>query len=524
MLQWAREQGIQCMRVGYKRSVINLPSDSSDLKVDKGIGLFASATISAIKEDEVLVSVPEHLLINRQRVEEIASLNQNQHLKSCLDGMRVDMSCGLDDRKAIMTFLLWMKFVVNETPTSEVPNLPTIEPSNAGMAGTNPNPAELWRPYMDILPDLGELDSPLFYDPESEEMALLTGTGLESAVASKAAKLFKEYTSMRPHLACIDPAIPEREELELPSITFEKFKWADELESKGGNSQKQDVLTLVPFIDYANHSFTAELRWHVGEDGSAQLRVTAHGASLGTIKAGTELSICYGDKPNSELLFLHGFALAQNPFDNVAFQAPVLEATMEEMSSSDHETLAAKFGLFKHLGLRPVVELRSCFKNNNSDMILDGIENPTHGAITTDSLLVLIISVVTYGDGMGPLAELQDVDSGRKRFSVDSVVIDTKEQLWKTLTNSSFFDILLLRAWTVLQSLVQERLVELDEIDETLISSGNNGRSDQRKAFALTLRHGHQRILVESMDWLSNLQVVYSDKPLVVEYLQSMQG
>lgn len=39
----------------------------------------------------------------------------------------------------------------------------------------------------------------------------------------------------------------------------------------------------------------------------------------------TEICISYGDKPNSELLFIHGFTLSDNPCSTISFNLPFYE-------------------------------------------------------------------------------------------------------------------------------------------------------------------------------------------------------
>jgi hypothetical protein len=57
------------------------------------------------------------------------------------------------------------------------------------------------------------------------------------------------------------------------------------------NGREGDDCRLVPFIDFANHSFTPQLRWHI-EKSVIQLRVTEYGAST-EIAQGEELNISY---------------------------------------------------------------------------------------------------------------------------------------------------------------------------------------------------------------------------------------
>ncbi|BBN13163.1 hypothetical protein MPTK1_6g01360 [Marchantia polymorpha subsp. ruderalis] len=83
---------------------------------------------------------------------------------------------------------------------------------------------------------------------------------------------------------------------------------------------------LVPGIDFCNHAVRGVARWEVdGSDGS----ITGISNSMylvtgpKSISANTEITICYGNKSNEELLYLYGFVLDNNPDDYLMVHFPI---------------------------------------------------------------------------------------------------------------------------------------------------------------------------------------------------------
>ena len=116
------------------------------------------------------------------------------------------------------------------------------------------------------------------------------------------------------------------------SSSYDDWLWADQvfwsrvlsvpafsLDPESPHSS--EALCMIPFLDFANHSFHPNCRWEVDVTSKSILLITTC-----PVKSNSELTISYGDKPNSELLFIHGFSVPNNPHDTIAIP---LRKTME---------------------------------------------------------------------------------------------------------------------------------------------------------------------------------------------------
>ncbi|KAJ3417483.1 hypothetical protein HDV05_003347 [Chytridiales sp. JEL 0842] len=540
MNQWCSDVGILSPTLAFKRSI------DTQANVDKGIGLFAIRSISAAKEDDVFASIPLHACLSHSVVEKLALAAPSETtqgsfvadtLGRCYKAVSDDIeSCGgMDPRKAVMLFLIWHKFCYKPLFS----NADASQVASTASTSLDPHNPSYWNAYIDVLPE--SLDTPVFYSPESEEMKLLTGTGIDVAVSSKLQKLYREYQALRPHLALLHPE--ERADAEdadnLSICSFERYKWADgvywsrvlSFQSMNDNIEGDDC-HLVPFLDFANHSNSPHLRWHV-EKNSIQLRLTQTGAAS-DIPAGEELCISYGEKPNQELLFIHGFTLQDNPNDSIMFPAPILEKSHEDITPEDEFTIQNKIGLMKVLGLKPVVYLRPPHEGNDGEM--EGELNFKRFGLDMDSLIVMLISVMTAPDGLAPIprnisSTQQRASSDKRTYLVSNQAINSPESFMEMIRNHPMKDILLLRVFTILQSAIDERLIEMNQIEDFEEEQDSVfpktrkevATASQRELFVSVLREGHFKILVGGMQWLGELQMEYAERESVVAYLQSMQ-
>ncbi|KAG6541281.1 hypothetical protein Mapa_017332 [Marchantia paleacea] len=83
---------------------------------------------------------------------------------------------------------------------------------------------------------------------------------------------------------------------------------------------------LVPGIDFCNHAVRGVARWEVdGSDGSITGIPNSMYLITGpkSISPNTEITICYGNKSNEELLYLYGFVLDNNPDDYLMVHFPI---------------------------------------------------------------------------------------------------------------------------------------------------------------------------------------------------------
>ncbi|KAJ1563148.1 hypothetical protein HK405_012965 [Cladochytrium tenue] len=314
-------------------------------------------------EDDTIAVVPHDLLLNAQTVFDYAASEEcpSRDLLQCLQSMLEDDDCGIDERRVLLVFLLWQRF------------------GSRSQLGR-------WQTYVNILP--ADLTTPIFYGPPED--TLLNGTGLEDARKAKIAKLLREYTAMVPHLRLMEsePTLDD-----LPTMTFERFKWADGIfwsrvisfhSSLEEVNEETPDYHLVPFVDFANHHADAKLRWQINESGDVELRLTRTGSVEGFARD-EQLFISYGNKPNSELVFIHGFSIPDNPEDSVVLQAPFIELAADDDDDTAQASLRAKKLAMGLLGIRPIIELKR---------IEPDIKPPTlDAAMDKNSLVVLLLSV-----------------------------------------------------------------------------------------------------------------------------------
>lgn len=107
--------------------------------------------------------------------------------------------------------------------------------------------------------------------------------------------------------------------------------------SSNSNSRTQQAAPV------AEDAATEEDEDLIGLSGAIQLLTTRRPSP----KAGTELTISYGDKSNEELLLLYGFALPKNPHDCVMVACPV------PPSDQWDDIMHARMQLLQLRGLKP---------------------------------------------------------------------------------------------------------------------------------------------------------------------------
>jgi hypothetical protein len=276
----------------------------------------------------------------------------------------------------------------------------------------------------------------------------------------------------------------------------------------------------------------------------------------------------YGEKPNSELLFIHGFTIPENIYDSIMFQAPILESTQEEVTPEDEFTIRSKLAFIRFLGLKPIVLLHPQSPTTISETSEGSLSNPTMNGLDMDSLLVMLISVMTADDGLAPIPRNLSASSIKKQppnkhdvnqslslspqpmYMVGGEEISCREALVKFISAHPLKDVLMLRAFTILQSVVQERFIEMNEMGdeengisdmeasskEDLQQEETSGQAQgvklmkaaektvsQRAIFVGVLRDGHFKLLLEALEWLGSLQIEFAERESVLKYLQSMQ-
>jgi len=326
-------------------------------------------------EATVLASVPFRLALT------VAAAAQHPSLGSAFRSLLEDDL--IDDRMAVMLLLIMERRRGESSPIVS---------------------------YLRALPEAKQFRTPLFYDDAALEG--LAGTNLHAAVLAQRKQLddvLKKH--IRPAGKRLMRAMRAEEKEERARkkggrwfsfwkkkvsgsrITEEEFRWAyacfwsRALALPLGDDPTQPVVeAIVPGIDFANHSCTKpNARWRArrpstrenfekkkGEDCS-ELTIELACEPGSVPQPGEEVKISYGDAPNEELLFVHGFADRMNPHEKLVLRAPSswnsreMKKTkkLDDVSSASHrlaveieaEANTARATLLKLLGLPPHVIL-----------------------------------------------------------------------------------------------------------------------------------------------------------------------
>ncbi|KAF9348676.1 hypothetical protein BGX34_002309 [Mortierella sp. NVP85] len=153
-----------------------------------------------------------------------------------------------------------------------------------------------------------------------------------------------------------------------------------------------DDMYMVSYLDFANHAGKANIRWQLDEGG---LRVWAKESLLeddhnSPEDQGREVYSSYGNKSNTELLFLYGFTLHNNPTKFLTLAVP--------MDEDDPYYMPKAHTLMKNIP--PSISLH--LDNDESEDSVD----LCHGLwITMDSLYLLWIYSLNEEGGLGALIE-----------------------------------------------------------------------------------------------------------------------
>ncbi|CAF4410308.1 unnamed protein product [Rotaria sp. Silwood2] len=135
---------------------------------------------------------------------------------------------------------------------------------------------------------------------------------------------------------------------------------------------ENEPLSLVPFIDFANHNLNANARWFI-DDETHNLILR----SERTLNLDEEITINYGLKSNEELLYLYGFTLSNNPNDRVTLPVSLLP---------DDILLEDKLQLIQSLKLPPRLTLDiNGHLNDESNRLVKILSAQTHETIDKEN-------------------------------------------------------------------------------------------------------------------------------------------
>ncbi|KAF9356358.1 hypothetical protein BGX34_009957 [Mortierella sp. NVP85] len=360
---WAKDHGVTAKLV---------PKESKGM----GTGLFVDLAQDADHKDErdrgELLFVPHSLILSRSRIQQLDC----PHLQIAFKTVEEHRECILK----------------NNSSKDTSPDTPPFTPSP-------------FAPYVAMLPDVC---TPVTLDPGLTR-GYLAGTLLLDSVCAKRAKLESEYEFLSGNMGVFEPwpVRPSLDDFVWADATFWSrvlsfgTQWEQTPDGQSPESKPVDDMHMVPYLDFANHAGKANIRWQVDEDG---LRVWAKESLLDSIQEddqdppkdqGREVYLSYGNKSNTELLFLYGFTLHDNPTKVLTLAVPMDE---------DDPYYMPKAHTLMRLNIPPRISLH--LDNDESEDLME----LCHGLwITKDSLCLLWIYSLNEEDGLGALIEEPDL-------------------------------------------------------------------------------------------------------------------
>jgi hypothetical protein len=160
--------------------------------------------------------------------------------------------------------------------------------------------AQFWKEYLKLLPRTFSL--PTRY--HEQELSLIHHTNLLRALQARKRRLGKEYEMLKIWWSW--EKLPSMDEW----IYVNELIWSRTIGIPDTIDIDTETITLVPLMDFANHSFETNGKWVLqdpteSQEGGIFLMVNK---DIGT----EEIRVNYGFKSNEELLFQYGFAIPDN--------------------------------------------------------------------------------------------------------------------------------------------------------------------------------------------------------------------
>ncbi|CAG8614273.1 11137_t:CDS:2 [Funneliformis mosseae] len=431
-LSWAQERGV-----------------ISDIQVqdipDKGLGFVTKRNVT--RDNSIVAYIPYSILLNATKISRYAK-DKAPKLEETFNALMAEGK-HLSERDIFILFLLYERLA----PGGET--------------------SSLWKAYIDILPRT--LHTPLFYDPTLR--ACLDGTSLKPAVDAKYNKLKKEYESLR---SLFNKWSKVEDAGGHDVVTFEHFRWADgvfwsRVLSFGSRFQTIDSIEgdlddfhLVPFLDFANHSLTPYARWEIGTEG-VELILTKSD-SLEPITSDTEICISYGDKPNSELLFVHGFTLSDNPWSAISFPVPFYD---------DDELAKAKLLFMQYHGIKHLVSLAR--KKGGAEL-------------SHDSTRAMWICVLAEEDGIKFKLNHNDPSHPIDLF-IGNQIIPTLDVFDNVINSMELLPVIEFRVMESVLENVEYLLSHLKQTNEQVLKMMEHGRNSRELEYVRIYREDEYKFL-----------------------------
>ncbi|CAG8448255.1 2146_t:CDS:2 [Ambispora gerdemannii] len=471
-LSWAKGHGVE--------------SDVAVEKVpDKGLGVVSKKR--HFRDNSRVIFVPSVVLVNASKITGYAK-EKAPKLESFYQALLRD-GFPMNERIIIISFILF-------------------EQVGRVSLGESAPPPSLWKPYLDILPR--KLHTPMFYNATLK--ACLDGSSLSSVVDAKLNKLKREFDSFKPYFNKWRPpssTLQPDAATNVDVVTFDDFKWADgvfwsrvlsfgsRIETlsidKSSLESGLDDFHLVPFIDIANHSLTPLARWEVITDGVAGAElILTQTSNREPIPSETEICISYGEKSNCELLFLHGFALKDDPWSAISFPVPFFEGD---------PIVDEKLSFMKYHGIKSLVSLSR--KNESIEL-------------SHESIRAMWLCVLNEGDG------LKITPCETKPYPVELIirdkVVNSVEMLDSVIQDWELFPVIDARVVEIILDAVENLLSNLGETNERVLKLMETANSREIEYIKI-YREDEHRFLESAVEEFTRKRETLMSNELVERYL-----
>eukprot|EP01127_Copromyxa_protea_P000620 TRINITY_DN1052_c0_g4_i1.p1 TRINITY_DN1052_c0_g4~~TRINITY_DN1052_c0_g4_i1.p1 ORF type:complete len:499 (-),score=127.36 TRINITY_DN1052_c0_g4_i1:47-1516(-) len=244
-----------------------------------------------------------------------------------------------------------------------------------------------WAPYINSLPNV--YGSAFYWS--AKDLAKLEGSKAHWEISKMKAAVAKQYCHCYFRLEKqLEFAVMKRE-----SFNWDAFLWSittvfsrqNKILVNGASGRQVEALALIPFFDLINHEGFGELSSEYDIENKC-LRLLA----VKDLKAGEQITMHYGDRPNIELVLNQGFFVPNNPNSFTTIEMALLSADKLKQQKAD---ILAKHGLPETgsyvLSLEtPVPEeliqfLRVAWLSTEED--LAGAERAFHGPVSLQNEL-----------------------------------------------------------------------------------------------------------------------------------------
>jgi len=292
--KWLAEKGVWVSEVaswGQPSAGVSMAVETREQTENEvsGRGLVARRDIEQYEE---LARVPESVLLTKASSREVFG-------EDCI-------TANMSDYPAIALHLVHEKYVKKESSD--------------------------WAPYMAVLPTTEEIGASFSWSDEELE------TLLSGSICQNMSLYLKEQvkTEFEMHQATIMKQFPERFPAE--AFTYENYVWAYSVIFSRAvrldfpDSDEDDIVALVPYIDLINHNPNSESRIRGVSEGAAVPGVSSYERSVVVLSDRyynkyEQIYISYGQKSNAQLLMLYGFSMERNTQDFVTISAGQLMET-----------------------------------------------------------------------------------------------------------------------------------------------------------------------------------------------------